>query len=125
MSVKEENIKDSLEKGIDPEFVADRIQLLKEQKAALENDLMSAEREKPAHLNVNETVEQIMRLTGNLPEIIATASPKRVKAAMPHVVDRIEVDDKKRVATCYLYKIPIPDRSNHGFTGNRMPEVGL
>jgi hypothetical protein len=73
----------------------------------------------------DELVAKISQLVKSMPTILASSEPKKVKPALRHFVDRIEVDAKKRVARCYFYRIPKPNVQDESFIGNILPEVGL
>ena len=79
---------------------------------------------KQAHIpDLSQVSGEIEKLIDQLPQVLASSSPKKVKNALGHFVKRIEVDGKAKTATCYLYRYPQVDRSEKVFTGNVMPEV--
>ncbi len=122
---KLENIKNSIENGIDPTFIGDRIDQLRAEKASLGAELqVSLQTAKPQQSD-DELVAKISQLAKSMPTILASSEPKKVKPALRHFVDRIEVDAKKRIARCFFYRIPKPDTQDKVFTGNVLPEVGL
>ncbi len=122
---KLENIRNAVAEGIDPKFFKAKIDSLNHQRAALEKELKVFQKADQQETRPDEIVDAIMNIARNLPDVLDTASPKKIKELFKHFVDRIEVDGKQRIATCYLYKIPNVNGKSRTFTGKRMPEVGL
>ncbi len=108
---KIENLKDSLEQGVDIKFVKDRLEKLDAEKLQIEREMQRSDCKAEPTVDVETEVEKLMELSKDAFMKLGSDHPQRMKDALRVFVDRVEVDPGKRKATFYVNKIPSGTRA--------------
>lgn len=120
---KLQNIKNSIEQGIEVSFLKDRIQSLIQERKRQEAALEALTKSTVKQFDPDKETSKIMKLVSDLNTYWDSTTNAKKKEMFRHFVHRIEVTGSKRKITCYFY--PIPKVLDEPFVGNYMPEVGI
>ena len=103
---KMENIKDSIERGVDVDFIKDRLEKLDKRRILLEGEKLAWGSSNPVNFDVEKETQEILGYLENLEDVLLSGENKEKKERIRYFVAKVEVDQATRKATCYLYKIP-------------------
>jgi DNA invertase Pin-like site-specific DNA recombinase len=101
-----ENLKDSLEQGVNIRFVSDRLNGLECERKRLEKEKAEiGSRQMPLN-NIEGVVEELLSLSDNAITSLSSDNPQIIKDGLRVFVDRVEVNPLNRKATIFVNKIP-------------------
>jgi hypothetical protein len=109
LAVKEkmEHIKDSIEAGIDPTLVKDRLEKLDRERIGLGAEKIALNSDGQPDLDINKVVEEIFGLVHRFDDVLRDGPILDAKKVLRAFVERFVIDPDNRVATCYIRKVPI------------------
>jgi len=101
-----ENLKDSLEKGVDIKFIADRLKKLDLKKTRLEEELRSSMQQSLHADDLGDVIQQLLDVLENSFDLLGSSNPQLMKTGLRALIDRVEVDPYKKKALFYVNQIP-------------------
>ncbi|MGB8658578.1 MAG: recombinase family protein [Candidatus Zixiibacteriota bacterium] len=103
---KIENIKDSIEKGVDVDLIKDRLEKLDKRRIVLEGEKIAISSPAQAEFDVDKAIQEILEPVNHLQDVLMSGADKEKKQRIRSFVAKIEVNPTERKATCYIHKIP-------------------
>ncbi len=104
---KLENIKDSIEKGLPFDVISDRLNALQGEKKVIERELKAVPK-KASKKVPNVDAKEVKKLLDEFENSFEKTTLLKQKELIRAFVNRIEIDQITRKATCYLNKLPLP-----------------
>lgn len=104
---KLDNIKDSIEQGMSPEFMKERVTRLQMQKESLLVELKSLPKTSSKQIDRNQVRSQVIGLLDEFEDAFRGDSLSRQKELVQAFIHHISVDPTAKKATCYINKLPV------------------
>ena len=96
----------SIEEGVPYSFIRARLERLEKERDFLEVEISKSTKKDFNQINVQALIKNTKTLLKEFDSSFDSSSISRKKELLHAFVNRVEVDQKQRVATCYINKIP-------------------
>lgn len=102
-----QNLKDSIEQGVDVKFVGERLNELDTERRSLMEEIKTKSNGRPGGISdVNVIANNLVKLSHNAFTKLQSKNPQKIKDALRVLIDRVEVDSKGRKASFFINKMP-------------------